>query len=67
MCKKDVVFTMFRDKTLLITGGTDCFGRAVLNWLIDDFKENRIFSRDEKKQDDMRENSRWDRSDDLIL
>jgi len=43
-------------KTLLITGGTGSFGNAVLNRFINDerFKEIRIFSRDEKKQDDMR-------------
>jgi len=43
-------------KTLLITGGTGSFGTAVLNRFIDDdqFSEIRIFSRDEKKQDDMR-------------
>ncbi len=47
---------MFRDKTLLITGGTGSFGNAVLRRFINDdrFKEIRIFSRDEKKQDDMR-------------
>ena len=44
----------FNDKTLLITGGTGSFGHAVLNRFINDFKEIRIFSRDEKKQDDMR-------------
>ena len=44
----------FSDKTLLITGGTGSFGHAVLNRFINDFKEIRIFSRDEKKQDDMR-------------
>jgi len=44
------------DKTLLITGGTGSFGNAVLNRFLntDHFKEIRIFSRDEKKQDDMR-------------
>ncbi|MDY0285419.1 MAG: polysaccharide biosynthesis protein [Kiritimatiellia bacterium] len=44
------------NKTLLITGGTGSFGNAVLNRYIDsdEFKEIRIFSRDEKKQDDMR-------------
>lgn len=44
------------DKTLLITGGTGSFGTAVLNRFLttDHFKEIRIFSRDEKKQDDMR-------------
>ncbi len=45
---------MFEDKTLLITGGTGSFGHAVLNRFLNDFKEIRIFSRDEKKQDDMR-------------
>ena len=45
---------MFDDKTLLITGGTGSFGHAVLSRFINDFKEIRIFSRDEKKQDDMR-------------
>ena len=46
---------MFKDKTLLITGGTGSFGNAVLNRFLDtDIKEIRIFSRDEKKQDDMR-------------
>ena len=46
---------MFKDKTLLITGGTGSFGNAVLNrFLSSDIKEIRIFSRDEKKQDDMR-------------
>lgn len=46
---------IFRDKTLLITGGTGSFGNAVLRRFLDtDIKEIRIFSRDEKKQDDMR-------------
>jgi UDP-N-acetylglucosamine 4,6-dehydratase len=46
---------MFADKTLLITGGTGSFGNAVLNRFLEtDIKEIRIFSRDEKKQDDMR-------------
>ena len=46
---------MFTDKTLLITGGTGSFGNAVLNCFLDtDIGEIRIFSRDEKKQDDMR-------------
>lgn len=46
---------MFRGKTLLITGGTGSFGNAVLNRFLEtDIKEIRIFSRDEKKQDDMR-------------
>ncbi|MGT2932804.1 polysaccharide biosynthesis protein [Streptococcus catagoni] len=47
--------TLFTDKTLLITGGTGSFGNAVLNRFLEtDIKEIRIFSRDEKKQDDMR-------------
>lgn len=46
---------MFKDKTLLITGGTGSFGNAVMErFLKSDIKEIRIFSRDEKKQDDMR-------------
>ncbi len=46
---------MFKNKTLLITGGTGSFGNAVLRRFLDtDIKEIRIFSRDEKKQDDMR-------------
>jgi len=46
---------MFKDETLLITGGTGSFGNAVLRRFIDsEVKEIRIFSRDEKKQDDMR-------------
>lgn len=46
---------MFKDKVLMITGGTGSFGNAVLNRFInEDFKEIRIFSRDEKKQDEMR-------------
>ena len=46
---------MFRDKTLLITGGTGSFGNAVLRrFLHTDIKEIRVFSRDEKKQEDMR-------------
>ena len=46
---------MFNDKTLLITGGTGSFGTTVLNRFLDtDIKEIRIFSRDEKKQNDMR-------------
>jgi UDP-glucose 4-epimerase len=46
---------MFQDKTLLITGGTGSFGNAVLKRFLDtDIAEIRIFSRDEKKQDDMR-------------
>lgn len=46
---------MFKDKTLMITGGTGSFGNAVLKRFLDtEIKEIRIFSRDEKKQDDMR-------------
>lgn len=46
---------MFKSKTLLITGGTGSFGNAVLNKFLDtNIKEIRIFSRDEKKQHDMR-------------
>lgn len=47
--------SVFKDKTLMITGGTGSFGNAVLNGFLEtDIKEIRIFSRDEKKQDDMR-------------
>ena len=47
--------SIFKDKVLLITGGTGSFGNAVLNrFLQSDIKEIRVFSRDEKKQDDMR-------------
>ena len=47
--------SIFNGKTLLITGGTGSFGNAVLKRFLDtDIKEIRIFSRDEKKQDDMR-------------
>ena len=46
---------IFKEKTLLITGGTGSFGNAVLKRFLEtDIKEIRIFSRDEKKQDDMR-------------
>lgn len=46
---------MFKDKTILITGGTGSFGNAVLRRFLDsDLQEIRVFSRDEKKQDDMR-------------
>ena len=46
---------MFRDKTLLITGGTGTFGNAVLGrFLQTDIAEIRVFSRDEKEQEDMR-------------
>ena len=47
--------SLFTGKTLMITGGTGSFGNAVLNrFLKTDIGEIRIFSRDEKKQDDMR-------------
>ena len=47
--------SIFKDKVLMITGGTGSFGNAVLNRFLDtDLKEIRIFSRDEKKQEDMR-------------
>ena len=47
--------SLFANKTLLITGGTGSFGNAVLNrFLATDIGEIRVFSRDEKKQDDMR-------------
>ncbi len=47
--------SIFSGKTLMITGGTGSFGNAVLNRFLDtDIKEIRVFSRDEKKQDDMR-------------
>lgn len=50
---------MFNNKTLLITGGTGSFGNAVLQrFLTSEIKEIRIFSRDEKKQNDMREQFR---------
>ena len=50
---------MFKDKSLLITGGTGSFGNAVLRrFLGSDVSEIRIFSRDEKKQDDMRKRYR---------
>ncbi len=53
---------MFKDKTLLITGGTGSFGNAVLKRFLDtDVKEIRIFSRDEKKQDDMRKHYKNDK------
>lgn len=46
---------MFKDKTILITGGTGSFGQAVMNRFLEtDIKEIRVFSRDEKKQDDLR-------------
>ena len=47
----------FKDKTLMITGGTGSYGSTVLKHILDsDLREIRIFSRDEKKQDDMRHN-----------
>lgn len=52
----DTIKDIFADKTLLITGGTGSFGNEVLKGFLDtDIKEIRIFSRDEKKQDDMRQ------------
>ena len=54
---------LIKNKTLLITGGTGSFGNAVLNRFLDTdhFKEIRIFSRDEKKQDDMRNHLKNDK------
>ena len=53
---------MFKDKILLITGGTGSFGHAVMKrFLNTDIKEIRIFSRDEKKQDDMRKTFKNDK------
>lgn len=53
---------MFKDKTLLITGGTGSFGNAVMNRFLDsEVREIRIFSRDEKKQDDMRKQYKNDK------
>jgi UDP-N-acetylglucosamine 4,6-dehydratase len=53
---------MFSNKTLLITGGTGSFGNAVLRRFIgSDLREIRIFSRDEKKQDDMRKKYKSDK------
>lgn len=53
---------MFKDKVLLITGGTGSFGNAVMErFLFTDIKEIRIFSRDEKKQDDMRKRYKNDK------
>jgi UDP-N-acetylglucosamine 4,6-dehydratase/5-epimerase len=54
---------MLKNKTLLITGGTGSFGNAVLNRFLNTnhFKEIRIFSRDEKKQDDMRNQLKSDK------
>lgn len=56
------MFNMFNDKTLLITGGTGSFGNAVMKRFLDsDLKEIRIFSRDEKKQDDLRKKYKNDK------
>jgi UDP-N-acetylglucosamine 4,6-dehydratase/5-epimerase len=53
---------MFKGKTLLITGGTGSFGNAVLRrFLQTEIAQIRIFSRDEKKQDDMRHHYRSDK------
>nr|BCN19452.1 putative epimerase [Vibrio metoecus] len=53
---------MFKNKVLLITGGTGSFGNAVLRRFLDeDVKEIRVFSRDEKKQDDMRKHFQSDK------
>ena len=53
---------MFKDKILMITGGTGSFGNAVLNRFLEtEIKEIRIFSRDEKKQDDMRKKYKNDK------
>ncbi len=53
---------MFKNKTLLITGGTGSFGNAVLKRFLDiDIREIRIFSRDEKKQNDMRKKYKNDK------
>jgi UDP-N-acetylglucosamine 4,6-dehydratase/5-epimerase len=56
------VITLFKNKTLLITGGTGSFGNAVMKRFLDtDVKEIRIFSRDELKQDDMRKHYKNDK------
>ena len=53
--KNSMTSQIFSGKTLLITGGTGSFGNAVLNRFLEtNIGEIRIFSRDEKKQDDMR-------------
>ena len=53
--EEEITMSLFTGKTLMITGGTGSFGNAVLNrFLKTDIREIRIFSRDEKKQDDMR-------------
>ena len=54
-CERKTDMSLFTNQTLMITGGTGSFGNAVLNrFLATDIGEIRIFSRDEKKQDDMR-------------
>ena len=54
--------SMFADRILLITGGTGSFGNAILRrFLNSDLREIRIFSRDEKKQDDMRKKYKSDK------
>ena len=59
---------MFKEKILLITGGTGSFGNAVMKrFLSTDIKEIRIFSRDEKKQDDMRKLYKNDNLSAIIL
>ncbi|PKF51782.1 hypothetical protein AT251_01975 [Enterovibrio nigricans] len=51
LIEEDLEISMFRDKTLMITGGTGSFGNAVLRrFLNSDIKEVRIFSRDEKNK-----------------
>lgn len=60
--RKEAKRAMFTNKTLLITGGTGSFGNAVLRRFLDtDIGQIRIFSRDEKKQDDMRRHYRNDK------
>ena len=55
MYERNEIMSNFKDKTLMITGGTGSFGNTVLkHFLHTDVKQIRIFSRDEKKQDDMR-------------
>ena len=52
---EEIKMSAFNNATLMITGGTGSFGSTVLKHFLDsDLKEIRIFSRDEKKQDDMR-------------
>ena len=62
MLSKKQLNNLLKDKIVLITGGTGSFGNAVMNKLLShDVKEVRIFSRDEKKQDDMRKKFRNDK------